>query len=201
MSTYLVAFIVSDLQPYANSAQHSNFTIWSRRDVIDQTFYAFDVGPRILTYFEDYFQIKFPLRKIDLVAVPDFGFNAMENWGLITFREAALLYQDKVSTINDKRNIALVMAHELAHQWFGNLVTPAWWDDLWLKEGFATYFEYIGVNSVASDWYILDEFPLDNTQNAFAADSLESSRPISFDVRNNEDIRQAFNSISYHKGM
>lgn len=200
MSTYLVAFVVSDLQAYSKKATNLNYTIWSRRELIDQTFYAFDLLPRILEYFESYFQINFPLDKIDLVAIPDFGFNAMENWGLITFRETALLYENKVSTIEQKTNIAKVMAHELAHQWFGNLVTPAYWDDLWLKEGFATYFLYIGVDGVDTSWYILDEFPMSEIEEAFAIDSLETSRPISFSITNNEDIRQAFDSISYSKG-
>lgn len=148
MSTYLVAFIVSDLQPYRVRKSDTLFTVWSRREAINQTFFASELGPKLLSYFETYFDIKFPLPKVDLVAVPDFGFNAMENWGLITFREPALLFQDKVSTIENYREIAMVMGHELAHQWFGNLVTPAWWDDLWLKEGFATYFEYLGVHQV-----------------------------------------------------
>lgn len=148
MSTYLVAFIVSDLQKYLTKEKDPTFAVWCRQDAIGQTHLAADLGPKLLRYYERLFEIKFPLQKIDMVAVPDFGFNAMENWGLITFRETALLFDPVVSTIDDHRSIAMVMAHEITHQWFGNLVTPKWWDDLWLKEGFATYFEYLGVNDV-----------------------------------------------------
>lgn len=197
MSSYLVAFVVSDLQPFLKKSANINYTIWSRRETIDQTFYALDLLPRILEYFESYFEVKYPLKKLDVVAIPDFGFSAMENWGLITFRETALLYQDKTSTIEDKRNIALIIAHELCHQWFGNLVTPAWWDDLWLKEGFANYFNYKGASNIK---YLMDEFPLYEIRAAFAVDSLESSRPISFNIKNNDEIRQAFDPISYSKG-
>lgn len=199
MSTYLVAFVVSDLQPFVKKTANLNYTIWSRREVIDQTIHALDLLPRFLEYFESYFQIKYPLKKLDIVAIPDFGYNAMENWGLITFRETALLYQDKVSTVDDKRSIGLIIAHEICHQWFGNLVTPAWWDDLWLKEGFATYFEYIGLSTINP--VIIDEFPISETEKAFDVDSLENSRPLSYNIRNNNEIRQAFDSISYAKGI
>lgn len=200
MSTYLVAFLVGDLQQFKTNSNTPQFTMWSRQDALNQTVFASVKGPEILHYFENYFGMKFPLPKIDMVAVPDFGFQAMENWGIITFRETALLYDPRVSTIDDKRFIELVIAHEIAHQWFGNLVTPKWWDDLWLKEGFASYLEYEAINYIEPTWDILDEFPLEDIQNAFAVDSLILSRPLSFPVQNSDQIRQTFDKISYSKG-
>ena len=139
MSTYLLAFIVSDFvyrtaEPTDNGVE---FRIWSRQSAEDQTEWAADIGPRILAYYETYFDTPFPLPKQEMIAIPDFSAGAMENWGLITYRETALLYQPGVSSLSDKEYVAVVVAHELAHQWFGDLVTMEWWTDLWLNEGFA----------------------------------------------------------------
>ncbi|KRT81968.1 Peptidase [Oryctes borbonicus] len=199
MSTYLVAFIVHDFAPYQHSTNNS-FTVWTRQNLIDQGVYAGEVGPRMLSFFEHYFNIKYSLPKIDVIALPDFGFNAMENWGLITFRESGLLLDRYSSTISNNRAIALTLGHELAHFWFGNLVTPRGWDDLWLKEGFATYLEYLATNKIHPDWNIYDEFFFDQTSTAMKIDRLISSRPIHFKVENSNDIRQVFDAISYSKG-
>ncbi|XP_074039216.1 aminopeptidase N isoform X3 [Leptinotarsa decemlineata] len=198
IATYLVAFMLSDLR--RGSTNDPLIKVWSRDSLVRQTTYANEISPKILHYFENYFDIKFPLPKIDIVAVPEFGFSAMENWGLITFRESSLLFDPAVSTNEDKRTIATVLAHEIAHQWFGNLVTPKWWNDLWLKEGFATYMEYFGVDHAEPSWKIKDEFLPSETARAMAIDSLESSRPISFEVKNSRQIRQTFDEISYAKG-
>lgn len=200
MSTYLVAFIVSDLQAFEFNSSRIVFTIWTRKEAITQGLYASTIVPSVFNHFETYFNLKYPIPKVDLVAVPDFGFNAMENWGLITFRETALLLDPTISTIDDKRNIALVVAHEIAHQWFGNLATPKWWDDLWLKEGFATYFEYVAVDKVEPSWNITNEFTFSEMSAAFEIDSLASARPLSVKIESTNQIRQAFNKISYSKG-
>lgn len=126
MSTYLVAYCVSDFEykeAIVNMKDEVKFRIYARRDAMDQVDYAAEVGPKVLKFYEDYFQIKFPLPKIDMIAIPDFAAGAMENWGLITYRETALLYQANASTLAAKHRVAEVIAHELAHQWFGNLVT------------------------------------------------------------------------------
>ncbi|XP_057331888.1 aminopeptidase N [Microplitis mediator] len=198
MSTYLVAFLVSDFEVLKSA--DNLFGVWARREAIEQARYSLDIGPKILKHYEDYFQIKFPLPKMDMVALPDFAAGAMENWGLITYRETAMLFQEGVSTSNSQQRVATVIAHELAHQWFGNLVTPSWWSDLWLNEGFASYVEYIGVDSVEPDWKILEQFVTYEVQNVFNLDALASSHPISIEVGHPDEISEIFDRISYGKG-
>ncbi|XP_012148075.1 suppressor of ER stress-induced death [Megachile rotundata] len=198
MSTYLVAFIVSDFDVL--KSESGKFRVWARHDAIKQAQYCLQIGPKILEYYEDYFKIKFPLPKIDNVALPDFSAGAMENWGLITYRETAMLYQEGVSTSSNQHRVATVVSHELAHQWFGNLVTPSWWTDLWLNEGFASYVEYIGINAVEPTWKILEQFVVHDLQNVFGLDALESSHPISIRVRHPDEISEIFDKISYGKG-
>ncbi|KOC62990.1 Aminopeptidase N [Habropoda laboriosa] len=198
MSTYLVAFIVSDFEML--KSESGNFRVWARHEAIEQSRYTLNIGPRILEYYEDYFKIKFPLPKMDTVALPDFSAGAMENWGLITCRETAMLYQEGVSTSSNQHRVATVIAHELAHQWFGNLVTPSWWSDLWLNEGFASYVEYIGMNAVEPTWKVLEQFVVHDLQNVFGLDALESSHPISIKVGHPDEISEIFDDISYAKG-
>ncbi|XP_021919195.1 aminopeptidase N-like isoform X1 [Zootermopsis nevadensis] len=205
MSTYLVAFIISDLHSLdatmMNLSEDSfRFTVWSREFALPQTSYAASIGPKILHYLETYFNIPFPLPKQDMVALPDFGFSAMENWGLITFRESALLFDANISTEVNKERVAEVVSHELAHQWFGNLVTPWWWNDLWLKEGFATFIGYQGLHHVEPSWKNKDQFIRDHLQEVFMLDALESSHPISVPVEHTDQIREIFDRVSYCKG-
>lgn len=202
MSTYLLAFVVSRFtyrqsQPRPNGVQ---FRIWSRNEAFDQTEYAADVGPKVLEFFENYYKIKFPLPKQDMIAIPDFSAGAMENWGLITYREVALLYEPGKSSLSDREYVATVIAHELAHQWFGDLVTMEWWTDLWLNEGFASYMEYFGASHVEQDTGLQDRFPLESMHGTFRADSLQTSHPISVPVNHPDEINEIFDSISYGKG-
>ncbi|XP_018019816.1 aminopeptidase N [Hyalella azteca] len=201
MSTYLVAFVVSDFT-FVNSTynDHVLFRVWARQDAIDQAWYAIDAGPAILTWYEQYFAIPFPLPKQDMIAIPDFSAGAMENWGLVTYRETALLADPVLSSAYNRERVATVVAHELAHQWFGDLVTMEWWSDIWLNEGFATYMEYLGTDSFEPTWRYLDRFVTNDLQYVFALDSLESSRPISIAVQFPSDIDQLFDAISYSKG-
>jgi len=202
MSTYLVAFVVSKFE-YREADPRSNnvrFRIWSRSDAVEQTEYARDIGPRMLEFFENYFNVPFPLPKQDMIAIPDFGAGAMENWGLITYRETALLFKEGVSAASNKQRIAIVVSHELAHQWFGNLVTPSWWTDLWLNEGFASYVEYLGVDAIQPQLKLLEQFVVSDLQDVFRTDALESSHPISIPVKHPDEINEIFDRISYGKG-
>ncbi|XP_034837045.1 aminopeptidase N-like isoform X1 [Maniola hyperantus] len=202
MSTYLVAYVVSKFS-YVESPQelsHTKFKIWARSDAIDQTAYAAQVGPKVLSYFEKWFNVSFPLPKQDMIAIPDFAAGAMENWGLITYRETALLYDKKESSFLNKERIAEVVAHELAHQWFGNLVTMKWWSDLWLNEGFATFAASVGVNAVEPSWRARLNYAIENTLSILSLDALESSHPVSVPLDDPKRISEIFDTISYRKG-
>ncbi|XP_063599468.1 aminopeptidase N-like [Penaeus indicus] len=200
MSTYLVAFVVSDFEFLSAMAGQTNFSVWARPEAMDQAGYSLDVGVDCLTYFESYFNIPYPLPKQDMVALPDFAAGAMENWGLILYRETAMLYSSAASSASNKQRVAVVVVHELAHQWFGNLVTPTWWTDLWLNEGFASFMEFIGVDHVEPTWRMMDQFVVDTLHYVFGIDSLESSHPISIPVGHPDEINEIFDSISYYKG-
>lgn len=196
MSTYLLAFVVSDFE----SRGDAKFRVWARPNAISSVDYSLSIGPRILEFYENYFSEKYPLPKTDMVALPDFNAGAMENWGLVTFRETALLFKRNESSAGNKERVAMVVSHELAHQWFGNLVTMKWWDDLWLNEGFATYVEYLGVDFVHKDWEMAKQFIAEELQPVMELDALKSSHPVSVPVYNPDEIIENFDKISYGKG-
>ncbi|XP_064105983.1 aminopeptidase N-like [Macrobrachium nipponense] len=201
MSTYLVGFLISDFGfVTSDKLNHTLFKVWTRKEALDQAVYARDVAPPMLTFLEDYFNIKFPLPKLDMAALPDFKFSGMENWGLITYRETALLYSDKLSSVRSKQELGYVLAHEIAHQWFGNLVTPVWWSDLWLKEGFASFMGYIALNSAEPSWRVMEQFVTTIVHPVLEVDSLLSSHPINVEVDNPDQISEIFDFISYRKG-
>ena len=133
MSTYLMAFLVADFD-YTINTEDSNFKIWHEPAMTEQAKFAASIAPAILHFYEDYFKVDYPLPKMDMVAVPGFG-GAMENWGLITYGYGSLLFDEENSGVKGKRDIVRVMAHEVGHQWFGDLVTMNWWNNLWLNEG------------------------------------------------------------------
>ncbi|XP_045506733.1 aminopeptidase N-like isoform X2 [Colias croceus] len=202
MSTYLVAFVVSKFA-YVDSPpalSTTKFRIWARKDAVDQTGYAATIGPKVLSYFEKFFNVSFPLPKQDMIAIPDFSAGAMENWGLITYRETALLYDKGQSSFLNKERVAEVIAHELAHQWFGNLVTMKWWSDLWLNEGFATFVASLGVRAAEPAWRAEHAYAVGNIMSVLALDALESSHPVSVAIDDPKRISEIFDEISYRKG-
>ncbi|XP_076080852.1 aminopeptidase N-like isoform X2 [Mytilus galloprovincialis] len=200
MSTYLLAFIICDFQYTVNTTKNNvEYRAWARPEAVGQTPYSLDVGVKVLTYFEEYFNISFPLPKSDMIAVPDFAAGAMENWGLITYRETAMLYDPMESAETNKQRVAVVVSHELAHQWFGNLVTPSWWDDLWLNEGFASFVEYMGVDHVHPDWLMFEQIVIEDLQDVFNFDGLVTSHPVYVPVSHPSQINEIFDRISYGK--
>ncbi|KAM3625855.1 uncharacterized protein V6R79_018655 [Siganus canaliculatus] len=206
MSTYLLAFVVCEFGSI-NSTTPNNvlIRIWARKKAIEegQGDYALEKTGPILSFFENYYNSTYPLEKSDQIALPDFSAGAMENWGLITYRETALLYNPGVSSNGDKEWVATVIAHELAHMWFGNLVTMRWWNDLWLNEGFATYVSYLGADYAEPTWGMRDLIVLNEITDVMGVDALASSHPLSSkeeDVQTPEDMTQLFDSITYSKG-
>ncbi|KAK5873553.1 hypothetical protein PBY51_018587 [Eleginops maclovinus] len=209
MSTYLLAFVVCEFtfitKPAGGPKPETLIRIWARRKAIEakQGDYALEKTGPILQFFQDYYKSPYPLKKSDQIALPDFSAGAMENWGLITYRETALLFNPEVSSNGDKEWVATVIAHELAHMWFGNLVTTRWWNDLWLNEGFATYVSYLGANFAEPTWKMTDLIVLNEIIGVMGVDALASSHPLSSkeeDVQRPEQISELFDSITYSKG-
>ncbi|XP_035670129.1 glutamyl aminopeptidase-like [Branchiostoma floridae] len=201
MSSYLSCFIVCDFK-YTESVTHGGtpIRVYATPDQVNNTMYALDIMRNITDYFEEVFQIPYPLPKLDQIAIPDFVSGAMEHWGIITYRETNLLYEEGVSSAGNKQRVASVVSHELAHMWFGNIVTMEWWDDLWLNEGFASFVEYLGVNEAEPDWQMLDQFIVQDLQPVYGLDALTTSHPIILPVNRPEEITEIFDSISYSKG-
>ncbi|KAK2848107.1 hypothetical protein Q7C36_009789 [Tachysurus vachellii] len=205
MSTYLLAFTVNAFKSETGKHDNKDIQIWGRPEAVDagHAKYAQSITGKILSFYEKTFKMKYPLNKLDQIALPDFSAGAMENWGLTMYRESALLYKDNVSSSSDKEWVAIVVAHELAHQWFGNLVTMNWWNNLWLSEGFATYISYLGVDNIEPTWNIRDMFVLKEMHPVMEMDSLNTSHPLSLkesEVETTYDILQLFDSITYSKG-
>ncbi|XP_015604742.1 aminopeptidase N [Cephus cinctus] len=199
MSTYLVAFVVSDYG-YVSNAE-GTFRVWTRKNAINTTAYALTLGESELEYLQNYTMIPFALPKMDQISIPDFSAGAMENWGLVTYRETALLYQEGVTSLSSKQSIATVISHEFAHQWFGNLVSPAWWKYLWLNEGFATYFQYYTTDEAEDNWDLMEQFVVRVVQaTAFVADSSATTHPLNQDASTPNEISSLFDTICYNKG-
>lgn len=203
MSTYLVAWVVGELQKKTATTKGGvEVSIWSTKAHDSSNLdFALDIATRTIDFFNDYFGVPYPLPKSDHVALPDFSSGAMENWGLITYREIALLADPKITTLENKHRVAVVIAHELSHQWFGNLVTMKWWNDLWLNESFATMMEFIAIDELEPSWDIwLDHASMDSVS-ALRRDSLDGVQSIQTDVNHPDEISTIFDpSIVYAKG-
>lgn len=201
MSTYLLAFIVGELKVYETNEFRLPVRVFCTPDKnIDHGHFSAVLAAKTLKFYEEQFDSKFPLPKMDMVAIPDFSAGAMENWGLVTYRVVDLLLDEKTSSASTKQRIAEVVQHELAHQWFGNLVTMDFWDGLWLNEGFATWMSWYSCNIFYPEWKVWEGYVTDNLQSALGLDSLRSSHPIEVPVKRADEINQIFDAISYSKG-
>merc|ERR1719327_2418277 len=162
--------------------------------------YALSSCCRALDFYNEFFGIPYPLPKVDMIAIPDFSAGAMENWGLVTYREVALLCDEATVSATQKKRICSVVTHELAHQWFGNLVTMGWWDDLWLNEGFANWMQTFAADALHPEWNIWESYVCTDQQNALTLDALRSSHPIQVPIAHAEEVEEVFDAISYAKG-
>ncbi|XP_017874509.1 PREDICTED: glutamyl aminopeptidase [Drosophila arizonae] len=205
MSTYLACIIVSDFDSQTGTVKANgignDFTMraFATPHQLNKVKYALDFGIAVTEYYIKYFNVEYPLPKLDMAAIPDFSSNAMEHWGLVTYRETALLYDENYSSTLNKQSIAGVLAHEITHQWFGNLVTMNWWNDLWLNEGFARFMQYKGVHAVHPDWGMLEQFQILALQPVLVYDAKLSSHPIVQKVESPDEISAIFDTISYEK--
>lgn len=199
MSTYLLYLGVGDFEFSESTYRDIKIRIVTTPGKGKNTSFAMEHTKKYLEYFEDYSEIPYPLEKLDLIAVPDFAAGAMENWGAITFREILLLVDENTSTAVKKR-AAEVIAHELWHQWSGNLVTMKWWNDLWLNESFATYMAYKAVAHHNPDWKIWEEYLSGELSTGLFKDSLKSTHSIEVEVKSPKEIEEIFDEISYAKG-
>lgn len=201
MSTYLLAFVYGELG-YKEQKTKEGIAVrcYATPDNIQYLDFSLDCAVKTLEFYNEYFDTPYPLAKCDFVALPDFASGAMENWGLITFREQALLVDPKNTSLHLKQYVANVVAHELTHQWFGNLVTMRWWTDLWLNESFASWMSYLAVDELFPDWKVWTQFIVDEQSLALRLDALEHTHPIEVKVRHPDEIRTIFDAISYEKG-
>lgn len=203
MSTYLVAFVVGELhRKTSRTTSGVEVNVWATpAQTAESLDFALDTAVKVIEFYDDYFGTAYPLPKSDHVALPDFTVGAMENWGLITYREIALLADPKIVSVSGRHYIATVIAHELAHQWFGNLVTMAWWNDLWLNESFATLMEYIAVDAIHPEWNIWLDFISNESIAALRRDSIQGVQSVQVDVNHPDEISTLFDgAIVYAKG-
>ncbi|XP_037041588.1 puromycin-sensitive aminopeptidase-like [Bradysia coprophila] len=201
MSTYLVVVVVGEYD-YVETKSNDGVLVRVYTPVgkKGQGLFALEVATKALPYYKEYFNIAYPLPKLDLIAIGDFAFGAMENWGLITYRETTVLVDPENTSSIRKQMIALTVGHEIAHQWFGNLVTMEWWTHLWLNEGYASFVEFLCVNELFPEYDIWTQFVADVYTRALALDCLKNSHPIEVPVAHPSEVNEIFDVISYSKG-
>ncbi|MEM0073568.1 MAG: M1 family metallopeptidase [Thermoplasmatales archaeon] len=199
MSTYLVYIGIGDFDTISKTVQGRTITVATSPGKASEGRFSLNLLQHLLPRYEKYYKIKYPFDKVHLIALPQFGAGAMENWGAITFRELALLYNDSVS-FSQKKQIAYTVSHEFAHQWFGDLVTMKWWDDLWLNESFATFVGYKILSKIYPEWGLWQDFLRQETLPSMSKDSLLSTHPVRAAVKSPDEISEIFDEISYGKG-
>ena len=200
MSSYLVAFVIGDLEAtVVGKSKTTDIRIIHRPGFSHQTSYAGTAAIKLLDFFEDYYKIPYPGTKLDLIAIPDFAMGAMENVGAVTFRENLLLFDKDKATRSELDRSITVIAHELAHMWFGDLVTMKWWDGIWLNEAFASLMEVIASYNTYPEFKQWNAMNMSRTA-GFSIDSLENSRPVEFDVETPDQAEEMFDVLTYEKG-
>jgi puromycin-sensitive aminopeptidase len=201
MSTYLLAFCVGEFDYVQAHTDHGVLIkVYTPPGKASAGLFALDCAVRSLDRYDDFFGVPYPLPKLDMVAIGEFAAGAMENWGLVTYREVDLLIDPITASNSQKQRVLTVVTHELAHQWFGNLVTMAWWDDLWLNEGFASWAENWAANEIYPDFFMWDQFTTGHLSAALRLDALKSSHPIQVPICHAEEVEQIFDAVSYCKG-
>ena len=198
MSSYLLAIAVGNFEYVEGSADSIPIRVWSTPGKKELGRFALQAAEQVMQYYNRYFSIKYPYGKLDMIGLPDFSAGAMENTGFITYREILLLLDDEHASVNAKKNVAVVIAHEMAHQWFGDLVTMQWWDDIWLNEGFATWMESKPIQVWKPEWH-LDLDDVQDTNQSLNADSLANTRPIHQAANTPAEIVELFDGIAYGK--
>ncbi|XP_043237159.1 puromycin-sensitive aminopeptidase-like [Amphibalanus amphitrite] len=200
MSTYIIACVVGEFDHIETTSDNVCIRVYTPLGKGEMGRFALDCAAKILPYYKGYFGSAYPLPKLDLIAIPDFASGAMENWGLVTFRETCILV-DPVNTSTARRQFcAQVVGHELAHMWFGNLVTMEWWTHLWLNEGYAEFAMYLSTDYLFPHYKIWMQFVSECYMGALATDSLRTSHPIEVPVSNPSEVDEIFDGISYDKG-
>ncbi|MGA3020526.1 MAG: M1 family metallopeptidase [Candidatus Micrarchaeales archaeon] len=202
MSTYLLYLGVGDFERVRGNLGRMQLSTITTKGKKKLAKLPLDYAKKFMKFYNSYFKIDYPLPKLDLIAIPDFSAGAMENWGAITFRETRFL-GDNNSSLISKQGIAEIIAHEMAHQWFGDLVTMKWWDDLWLNESFATFMGYKTINELFPEWEMEKQLLSDaqkSINSALTADQLRATHPVSTKVNDPKEISSIFDSISYEKG-
>ncbi|TMW64797.1 hypothetical protein Poli38472_008964 [Pythium oligandrum] len=202
MSTYLVGMVIGEFDSVSDITKEGVLvTVYTPVGRSERGLFALDVGTKALSFFTERFGIEYPLKKLDMLAIPDFAAGAMENWGVVTYRETRLLIDEKLSSFSQKTATARTVCHELAHQWFGNLVTMEWWTGLWLNEGFARFMEFEAVHHIFPEWNVWEMFVQEITLGtAMVKDAMKTSHPIEVVVNHPDEVDQIFDVISYAKG-
>ncbi len=203
MSTYLLAFVYGDMQcKEVKTVDGTDVRVWTTKaHSLEALDFGLDVAKRAIEFFNDYYGVPYPLVKCDHVALPDFSVGAMENWGIITYRESCLIADPATTSQSGRERVATVITHELSHQWFGDLVTMKWWDDLWLNESFANVMEYLAVDALFPGWNIWNTFIADDGLSALRRDCIAGVQAVKTDVHHPDEISSLFDpSIVYAKG-
>jgi puromycin-sensitive aminopeptidase len=202
MSTYLLALVVGEFDAVSTTSPTTSIqtTVYTIPGKAHQGTFCLDTATKCLDLYQDLFHIPYPLIKSDLLAIPDFAAGAMENWGCVTYREAKILVKEGSTSESMRRGIARTVCHELAHQWFGNLVTMEFWTQLWLNEGFARFMEFVAIDILFPDWDAWTEFVQSVFGVAQSLDAMKSSHPVEVEVQHPDEIHDIFDAISYAKG-